>query len=72
MLGLNIGSQNTIFSTCGKDTNGKFTTQTLLTDTLERTLLSNISFTEKDRKVGVIADNDIKKNPKSSFLFVQR
>ena len=72
MLGINIGSQNTIFSTCGKDTNGKFTTQTLLTDTSERTLLSNISFTEKDRKVGVIADNDIKKNPNSSFLFVQR
>ncbi len=72
MLGINIGSQNTIFSTCGKDTNGKFTTQTLLTDTSDRTLPSNISFTQKDRKVGVIAEGDIKKNPESSFLYVQR
>ena len=72
MLGINIGSQNTIFSTCGKDTNGKFTTQTLLTDTSDRTLPSNISFTQKDRKVGLIAEGDIKKNPESSFLYVQR
>ena len=72
MLGINIGSQNTIFSTCGTDTNGKFTTQTLLSDTSDRTLPSIISFTPKNRKVGVTAENDVKKNPDSSFIYVQR
>ena len=72
MLGINIGSQNTIFSTCGTDTNGKFTTQTLLTDTSNRTLPSIISFTPKDRKVGVIAENDVKKYSENSFIYVPR
>ena len=72
MLGINLGSQNTKFSICGLNEKEKFTTQTLQTDTSERTLPSIISFTPKDRKVGVIAENDIKKYPKKSFINVPR
>ena len=62
MLGINIGSLNTIYSLCSRDENSNFQTKILLSDVSSRTIPSIISFTENQRLIGEQAKNQIKKD----------
>ncbi len=72
MLGINIGSLNTIYSICSRDENSNFQTKILLSDVSSRTIPSVISFTENQRLVGEQAKLQIKKYSKSSFMNLSR
>ena len=72
MLGINIGSLNTIYSLCSRDENSNFQTKILLSDVSSRTIPSIISFTENQRLIGEQAKNQIKKYSKSSFMNLSR
>ena len=72
MLGLNIGSLNTIYSICDRDEKGNFQTKILLSDISSRTTPSLISFTENQRLIGEQAKLQIKKYSKSSFINLSR
>ena len=72
MLGINIGSLNTIYSICLRDENSNFQTKILLSDVSSRTIPSIISFTENQRLMGEQAKLQIKKYSKSSFMNLSR
>ena len=72
MIGINIGSMNTIYSSVEKDKNGNFESKVLLSDVSQRTIPSIISFNENQRLFGEIAKNSLKKNINSSFIDISR
>ena len=72
MIGINIGSMNTIYSSVEKDKNGNFESKVLLSDVSQRTIPSIISFSENQRLFGEIAKNSLKKNINSSFIDISR
>lgn len=72
MIGINIGSMNTIYSSVEKDKNGNFESKVLLSDVSHRTIPSIISFNENQRIFGEIAKNSLKKNINSSFIDISR
>ena len=71
-LGINIGSNRTVYSICGYNQNGNFLTKTLLNDASKRETPSLLVFTNKERKAGSTAVNDFKANAESSFINISR
>ena len=71
-LGINIGSNRTVYSICGYNQNGTFLTKTLLNDASKRETPSLLVFTQKERKAGSTAITDFKTNAESSFINISR
>ena len=71
-LGINIGSNRTVYSICGYNQNGTFLTKTLLNDASKRETPSLLVFTKKERKAGSTAITDFRTNAESSFINISR
>ena len=71
-LGINLGSNRTVYSICGYNQNGTFLTKTLLNDASKRETPSLLVFTNKERKAGTTAITDFKSNAESSFINISR
>ena len=71
-LGINIGSNRTVYSICGYNKNGTFLTKTLLNDASKRETPSLLVFTQKERKAGSTAIPDYKTKAESSFINISR
>ena len=70
-LGINIGSQNTVYSLC-YSSNGKFTTEVLLSDVASRTIPSQICYSDTNRLYGETSNSKMKRFYNSSYLNISR
>ena len=71
MIGINIGSLNTIYCRCEKN-NNLFSSKILLSEVSNRVIPSIISYTDTQRITGDISKNSLKKFSNSSFIYLSR
>ena len=71
MIGINIGSLNTIYSRCEKN-NNLFSSKILLSEVSNRVIPSILSYTDTQRITGDISKNSLKKFSNSSFIYLSR
>ena len=71
MIGINIGSLNTIYCRCEKN-NNLFSSKILLSEVSNRVIPTIISYTDTQRITGDISKNSLKKFSNSSFIYLSR